>query len=146
MTDTTQTPAVAYTDKDFASLRQAMLDLAAWRLPEWTDRSPGDLGMVMVDLFAYVADVVSYYQDRIASEAFMSTASERRSVMHLMRLLGYELSPPVAAAVDIDVTFAVPAPGAPTTVTIPTATGFLTAPDKSSATPAPPQRFEYLGP
>ena len=35
------TPAIDYTDKDFASLRQALLDLAAYRLPEWTDRSRG---------------------------------------------------------------------------------------------------------
>ena len=44
---TTPRPAVDYTDKDFASLRAAMLRLAEARLPEWTDRSPADLGMLL---------------------------------------------------------------------------------------------------
>ena len=52
--------------------------LARQRLPEWTDRSPADLGMVLIDLFAYVGDIVAYYQDRIASELFPGTATERR--------------------------------------------------------------------
>ena len=80
-------PAIDYTDKDFESLRSAMLALATYRLPEWTDRSPSDVGMLLVDLFAYVGDVVSYYQDRIASESFLATAVERRSVLHLLRLI-----------------------------------------------------------
>jgi hypothetical protein len=138
-------PAVDYTNKDFASLRQAMLDLAAWRLPEWTDRSPGDLGMVLVDLFAYVGDVVCYYQDRIASEAFLPTASERRSVQHLLRLIGYELAPPLAATADLDLFFDSPADGDPTTVTVPPGTGFTTKPATGGDRPAPAIRFEYLG-
>ena len=78
-------PAVDYTNKDFASLRQAMLALARYRLPEWTDQSPSDLGILLVDLFAYMGDVVLYYQDRIASESFLQTAGERRSVGHVRR-------------------------------------------------------------
>src|SRR4051794_40368129 len=118
MTDVPTAPAVDYTNKDFGSLRQAMLDLAAWRLPEWTDRSPGDLGMVMVDLFAYVGDVVCYYQDRIASEAFLPTAAERRSVQHLLRLIGYELAAPLPATTELDLTFEKPKDADPTTARI----------------------------
>ena len=84
-------PVIDYTDKDYASLRRALLDLAQYRLPEWTDRSANDLGALMVDLFAYVGDVVLYYQDRIANESFLHTASERRSVLHLLRLIGVDL-------------------------------------------------------
>ena len=61
-------PAVDYTNKDYASLRRAMLDLARLRLPEWTDHTPSDLGVVLTDMVAYAADVILYYQDRIASE------------------------------------------------------------------------------
>ena len=50
--------------------------------------------MLLVDLFAYVGDVIAYYQDRIASESFLDTAVERRSVLNLLRLIGYELAPP----------------------------------------------------
>jgi hypothetical protein len=55
---TTPAPAIDYTDKDFASLRTAMLRLAQQRLPEWTDQSPADLGMLLVDLFAYVGAIM----------------------------------------------------------------------------------------
>lgn len=145
MTDVPTVPAVDYTNKDFGSLRQAMLDLAAWRLPEWTDRSPGDFGMVMVDLFAYVGDIVCYYQDRIASECFLPTAAERRSVQHLLRLIGYELAPPVAATTEVDLTFEAPGPNDPVTARIRPGTGFTTTPDTSGERPVPAVRFEYLG-
>ena len=104
-------PAIDYTDKDFASLRQALLELATFRLPEWTDRSPADLGMLLVDLFAYMGDVVSYYQDRIASESFLDTAVERRSILNLLRLIGYELAPPAAASAELTLVFNPPAAG-----------------------------------
>jgi uncharacterized phage protein gp47/JayE len=99
------TPAIDYTDKDFASLRAAMLRLASQRLPEWTDRSPGDLVMVLIDLFAYCGDILAYYQDRIASELFLETATERAGVVDLLRLIGYELSPPTPARTDLTLTF-----------------------------------------
>ncbi len=136
----TPRPAIDYTHKDFASLRQAMLELARFRLPEWTDRSPADLGVLLVDLFAFMGDVILYYQDRIASELFLPTATERRSVMNLLRLIGYELQPPVAAAAEMELTFKPPAPGAPTVVTIPRGAQFAT---KANGTT--PQTFEYLG-
>ena len=56
---TSDKPAIDYTDKDYDALRQALLGLATYRLPEWTDRSAADLGMLLVDLFAYMGDIVS---------------------------------------------------------------------------------------
>jgi hypothetical protein len=135
-------PAIDYTNKDFTSLRQAMLDLARYRLPEWVDRSPADLGMLLIDLFAYMGDVILYYQDRIASESFLSTATERRSVLNLLRLIGYELAPPVASSTDLTLVFKVPAAGESTQVTIPHGTQVATKPSD----PAAVQVFEYLGP
>ncbi|HUO69794.1 MAG TPA: baseplate J/gp47 family protein [Solirubrobacteraceae bacterium] len=131
-------PAIDYTNKDFASLRQALLELAQLRLPEWTDRSPADLGVLLVDLFAYMGDIVLYYQDRIASEAFLATAVERRSVIQLLRLIGYELQGPIASTAALTLVFNAPAAGAATTVTVPKGAQFAT---KDST----PQTFEYLG-
>jgi hypothetical protein len=125
------TPAIDYTDKDFASLRRALLELARYRLPEWTDRSPADLGVLLVDLMAYAGDVVLYYQDRIASESFLHTATERRSVLHLLRLIGYELGGPAVASAGLTLVFR--EDGA----TIPSGAQFATADG---------QAFEYLGP
>src|SRR5262245_66017259 len=117
-------PTIDYTNKDFASLRQAMLELARYRLPEWTDQSPSDLGMLLVDLFAYMGDVVLYYQDRIANESFLDTAVERRSVLDALRLVGYELAPPSAAATALTLFFKPPAAGGSTVVTVPASAKF----------------------
>jgi hypothetical protein len=132
-------PAIDYTNKDFASLRKALFDLARFRLPEWTDQSPADLGTTLVDLFCYVGDVVLYYQDRIANESFLHTALERRSVMHLLRLVGYELSPPAAAATELFLVFRAPPPG-PTTVVVPSGAEFI-----GKASDGASQTFTYLG-
>jgi uncharacterized phage protein gp47/JayE len=132
-------PTIDYTNKDYNSLRRAIFELARYRLPEWTDQSPADLGALMVDLFSYVGDVVLYYQDRIANESFLHTALERRSVMHLLRLIGYELAPPSAASAELVLTFKPPPPG-PTTVTIPSGAEFLTRELEGTT-----HRFTYLG-
>jgi len=134
-------PAIDYTDKDYQSLRQAMLALASYRLPEWTDRSPSDLGMLFIDLFAYVGDVISYYQDRIASESFLDTAVERRSILNLLRLIGYELAPPVASSAELTLVFNPPGPGEPTVVRVPHGAEFAT----KAADTTPSQSFVYLG-
>jgi hypothetical protein len=135
------TPTIDYTDKDFQSLRRAMLDLARYRLPEWTDQSPSDLGALLVDLFAYMGDIILYYQDRIANESFLATAVERRSVLHALRLIGYELTPPVPAAVELTLYFKRPPAGSSTVVTIPAGTPFISTANVNGA----PQTFEYVG-
>jgi hypothetical protein len=133
-------PIVDYTDKDAASLREAMLDLAQYRFPEWTDRSPADLGVLLVDLFSAMADTVLYYQDRAAAESFLSTAQQRRSVLQLLRLIGYELAGPVPASADLSLVFNAPTGGASSLTTVPHGTSF------STQDPTNPQTFEYTGP
>ncbi len=129
------TPHIDYTDKDYNSLRRALLEFAGLRLPEWTDRSQADFGMLMVDMFAYMGDVVLYYQDRIANELFLETATERRNVINLLRLIGYELAAPTPAAADLDLVLQ----SAAGVVTIPTGAAFR-------STGPSPQTFEYLEP
>jgi hypothetical protein len=97
-------PVGDYTNRDYSALVESLLDVAAMRLPEWTDRSENDLGRVLLELFAYVGDTILYYQDRIAAEAFLATAVERRSVIDLVELLGYRLATASPAAVDLLVT------------------------------------------
>jgi hypothetical protein len=134
-------PTIDYTNKDFNSLRQAMLALARYRLPEWTDQSPADLGNLLIDLFANMGDVILYYQDRIANESFLQTAVERRSVLNALNLIGYQLAPPAAAAADLTLSFKPPAQGAATVTIVPHGAQFA-APASASA---PMQIFEYLG-
>jgi hypothetical protein len=59
-------------------------------MPEWTSRESSDYGMMLVDLWAYLADNMHYYVDRVAQEAFLETATQRSSVLALANLLGYK--------------------------------------------------------
>ena len=52
---------------------------------------------MLVDLFAAISDVLSFYSERYANEMFLRTARDRDSLLRLVRLIGYRLSPGVAA-------------------------------------------------
>jgi hypothetical protein len=104
-------PRVDYTSKDYASLRDALLEVAREHLPEWTDHSPNDLGVMLVELFAYMGDVVLHHQDRLAGESYLTTALERRSAVHLLRLVGDELRAPRPASADLTLLFDPEEPG-----------------------------------
>lgn len=95
--------AIDYLARDYASFRKALIDLIPAKLPEWTDRSEANFGIVLIELFAYMADILSYYQDSIANEAFLATAQERRSVIQHLRLIGYEMAPAAPATGRLNV-------------------------------------------
>ncbi len=94
---------VDYLVRDYDGFRQALIDLIPAKLPEWTDRSEADFGRALIELFAYMGDILSYYQDRIANEAFLKTAQERRSVIEHLKLIGYEMAPAAAASARLSV-------------------------------------------
>lgn len=134
--DLTARPQIDYTDKDYDSLRLALLRFAELRLPEWTDRNPADIGMLMLDLFAYVGDTVLYYQDRMANELFLDTAVETASIVSHLGLIGYSLAPANPASADLDLTFD---PGL-ASVVIPTGAQFRTVGLEVA------QSFEFIEP
>jgi hypothetical protein len=69
-------------------------ELAALRTREGRDAS-----MALLDAWAMVGDVLTFYQERVANEGYLRTATERRSVLELARLIGYALRPGVSASV-----------------------------------------------
>jgi hypothetical protein len=64
-----------------------------------TTRDPSDPAMALLDAWATVGDVLAFYQERLANEGYLRTATERRSILELARLVGYELRPGVASTV-----------------------------------------------
>jgi len=94
-------PGVDYTSRDWMAFREAMFEAIPSRIPEWTSRSPNDFGVVMVELFAYIADNLSFYADRIANEAFLRTAVRRRSVLDIAKMLNYQPTQGSAAQVEL---------------------------------------------
>lgn len=95
---------IDYTSKDYDGLLLSMSENIKDLLPEWSSRSPSDPGMVLLELFAYVGDVLSYYGDRIANEAFLSTASQPDSVFDIAAMLDYQPSSRTTATVDLTFT------------------------------------------
>src|SRR6185369_9830449 len=63
-----------------------------------TTRDNNDFTIALLDAWAMVGDVLTFYQERIANEAYLRTATERLSVLELARLINYELRPGVAAS------------------------------------------------
>ena len=61
-------------------------------------RERSDPAMAFLDAWATVGDVLTFYQERIANEGYLRTATERRSILELARLVGYALRPGVAAS------------------------------------------------
>lgn len=84
-------PEINYLAKDYASFRQLFLDRLAQTMPGWTERHVPDLGIALVEVLAYTADYLSYYQDAVASEAYLATARKRISVRRHARLVDYRL-------------------------------------------------------
>jgi len=92
-------PAIDYLAKDFASFRRALSDFSALRYPQWVERSEADLGVMMMEALCAVADDLSYYQDRVAAEASLDTATQAVSVLRHARLVDYEPTPATVASV-----------------------------------------------
>ncbi len=132
-------PEIDYLAKDYASFRQLMLDHLALRVPGWTERSEADLGIALVELLAYVADYLSYYQDAVATEAYLGTARRRPSIKRHVRLLDYVLHEGCNARVWVQVQVSEP-------ITLPKATQLLTHVSTFMPTIAiPPRSFAYDG-
>jgi predicted phage baseplate assembly protein len=83
--------SVSYLYRDYAGLRQLMLDRLAATMPEWSETHEPDMWITLVELLAYIGDDLSYYEDAVATEAYLQTARNRVSVRRHARLVDYRL-------------------------------------------------------
>jgi hypothetical protein len=95
---------IDYQSKDFWSFRRALLDFASLRYPDWQDRAEADAGIMLAEVMAALGDELSYYQDRVAREAYLETATQRRTLRHIARLVDYEVHEGLAASTWLDIT------------------------------------------
>lgn len=84
-------PPIDYLARDYQSFRRLLLDRLTTVMPQWRERNPADIGVTMVEIMAYTADYQSYYQDAVATEAYLGTARRRVSVRRHARLLDYPM-------------------------------------------------------
>lgn len=85
----------------FPEWRQSMLSTLArfTALSRWRGRSKDDLGIMLLEMWAYVCDIISFYDEVIAHESYLRTARLRPSLRKLVALLGYIPRPAVSAKV-----------------------------------------------
>lgn len=99
-------------------------------LKNLTTREDDDLAIALIDGWAIIADVLSFYQERIINEGYIRTATERMSVLELARAIGYELKPGVAASANL--AFMVEdAPGAPVESVVAEGTKVMSVPGQN---------------
>ncbi|MEA2687897.1 MAG: hypothetical protein QOD51_504, partial [Candidatus Eremiobacteraeota bacterium] len=102
-------PAIAYRIGTFSTFRREMLNAVAdphlidplanpFYLDGWHESAEGDYQTAFVELWAYLADVLTFYQERIANEAYIGTAAQRDSLLRLTALIDYVPKPGAAAS------------------------------------------------
>lgn len=82
-------PALDTRHKDFRGFMRMLSDWVRVANPDWADLAPASQERMLMELVAHQGDMLSYYQDRVANEAFIATASERHSLRQHGTLLGY---------------------------------------------------------
>lgn len=95
---------VDYMARDFVSFRNALLDFAAQRYPDWQLPREADVGVMFLEILSAVGDEMSYVQDRINREAYLETATERRSLRKKARLVDHEIHDGRMASTTLELT------------------------------------------
>lgn len=78
-----------YSTRDYEGFRTDLIKGLQQRIPEYTDTSQTDAGIVILELLAHNLDLLSYYNDKTANEVYLDTAKERSNIIMLAKMLGY---------------------------------------------------------
>src|SRR5215469_12990671 len=139
-------PAIAYRTGTWATFKQSMLarlssaDYPA--LPRLKTRADDDFSIALLDATSVVLDILTFYQERLANESYLHTATQLQSLTELARLIGYQPAPGVGSSVYLSFMLRA-APGSPadpaiTAITIPNGTQVQSVPAQGQS----PQTFE----
>ena len=100
--------SIDYTDKDFDAIRARLVSFVRSVFPDWSDFSVASFGNILLEMYAFVGDVVTFYLDNQARESRLVTATQRKNVIALARMLGYKLHGAQAATAEVTFTLARP--------------------------------------
>lgn len=96
---------IDYTSRDYWSLRQDLIGAVQARVPLWQGEDDNDLLVTLLESFAFMGDIINYYIDRIANEAFLPTATQRQSLMNIADTYGYSPAGPIPATTILQFTY-----------------------------------------
>lgn len=136
--------ALSYRIGTYASFRRAMLARIPYArvedrtpLANWTSRRADDFGIALIAMWAYLADILTFYQERTANEAFLRTALQPESLRRLAALLDYRPAQGKAAVTYLAFTLKAPTPSLPE-VNLPAGLRAQSVPGQDER----PQKFE----
>lgn len=133
--------AIAYRVADFAGFRAALLaSLPGEQELSSFSPAPGDLGLQVLEWWAYLGDILTFYNERIATEGYLRTATRLDSLDRLVRLLGYRPRPGIAATGQLAVLARPGGPAGP--LSVPAGTAITSTPSPG----VPAQTFETVAP
>ena len=97
--------SIDYTSRDYAALKADIISLINLNTGKnWDPSDNSDLGNVLVDAFAYMGDIMSYYIDRVANETRVDTAVKTDTLLGFASLYGFKPSGPTPAEVTLTFT------------------------------------------
>jgi hypothetical protein len=111
-------PAIDYLARDYDSFRHVLIAAMMQRVPNWQPTSEADFDQVLIDLLAADGDELADFQDRVMSEAYLTSARKRVSLARHARLMDYHIHEGnqagtwLAIQVSIDDTLPAPLTGA----------------------------------
>jgi len=87
-----------YAAKDFRSLKSSLIEYAKGYFPttykDFNETSPG---MMLIEMAAYVGDILNFYIDQQYREMLLPLAEERRNIINIANMLGYRVKPIIPA-------------------------------------------------
>ncbi|WP_299009785.1 hypothetical protein [uncultured Shewanella sp.] len=89
--DVSAVPRLDYRAKDYDTFKQLIETELTHNIPDWRDRNAADMMVMVTEVLAYTGDMLSYKQDAVATEAYLSTARFDLSLQRHCRLLDYTI-------------------------------------------------------
>lgn len=102
----TQLPKTAFSGLDYNNIIEDVINLVQDNPDyntDWDDFLSSDAGRMLIEIFAYISDQMATRIDWVVNENYLSTATQKRSVMRLLKIIGYNFTLPVAASVAVGI-------------------------------------------
>jgi hypothetical protein len=97
-------PRIDYAARDFSTSKDALISFIKARFPDdITDFTESQLAMAVLELWAWLADMISFTIDMSVNECYLPTARQRQNLVNMVKLIGYSPKPPSAASVELKV-------------------------------------------
>lgn len=96
---------VGYLDRNYQEIKNKVLNTLGEQVPEVTDHSESNILVIIIGIFAGIAEMLNYYIDNMARESFITTARKYSSVVKLTRLIDYRIKAKIPSSVDLNVLF-----------------------------------------